>query len=144
MDILLRIGNSLEKAGILFLKGLSNKYLAFLFISFVFVISYLIFPVLWKYIFTALISYFAATLFMRYLLDHGVFRTRHSREGRISEGHRFMIFVCVIILATIFSDWLAGYISNLSLTYPGDKIMIVAIQTIAVLGLVFLDLEFKI
>ena len=144
MDILLHLGNSLEKAGALFLKGLSNKYLAFLFISFVFVISYLIFPVLWKYIFTALISYFAATIFMRYLLYRGVFRARHSREGRISEGHRFMVFVCVIILATIFSDWLAGYISNLSMMYPSDRIIIVAIQTIAVLGLVFLDLEFEI
>ncbi len=143
-ELFLKTVRSLGSAAKVFIRSLSNKYVAFAFISLVFVASYVLVPIMWKYIFTALISYLAATLFMRYMLDKGIFRARHSREGSISEGHRFMIFVFVVIAATIFSDWLAGYISALYLLYPGDRITLVAFQTIAVLGLVFLDLEFKI
>ena len=143
-ELLLNMALSLESAVRAFVRSLSNKYAAFAFISIVFVASYILVPVMWKYIFTALISYLAATLFMRYMLDKGIFRARHSRKGSISEGHRFMIFVFVVIAATIFSDWLAGYISTLYMLYPGDRITLVAFQTIAVLGLIFLDLEFKI
>ncbi len=135
---------ALKESSRLFLKALSNKYIAFTFISVVLVVGYLLFPALWKYIFTALISYFAATLVLRHSLDRGLFRAKHFGKSAISEGHTFMIFIFAIIFATIFSDWLAGYIASLSILNPqSNRLLIISIQTLVILGLIFLDLEFE-
>lgn len=126
-----------------FLSQLGNKYIAFLFLSIVLVGSYLVLPVLWKYIFSALVSYFAATLVLRYSLDRGLFKAKRFGKNMVSEGHSFLIFIFVIIFATFLSNWIAGRIASFAAADMQARFLIVLIQTIIILTLIFLDLEFE-
>jgi hypothetical protein len=134
--------NILKEAWDLFLAELSNKYIAFAFLSVVLVGSYLVLPVLWKYIFSALVSYFAATIFLRYSLDRGLFKAKNFGRNRVSEGHSFLIFIFVIIFSTFISNWIAGRIASFAAADTQARFIIVLIQTIIILTLIFLDLEF--
>ncbi len=122
---------------------LSNKYVAFAFISLVLVSSYVIEPALWKYVFSALVSYFVASMIMRYSLRRDLFRLRHAGGSRVSEGHAFMIFIFLIIFATFFSNTLAVYIGDLVSYYAQARLLIIVTQTIITLGILLLDMKFE-
>ncbi len=121
----------------------SNKYVAFAFISVVLVSSYAIEPALWKYVFSALVSYFVASMIMRYSLKRGLFRLGQERWGKTSEGHAFMIFIFLIIFATFFSNTLAIYIGDIVSYYAQAKLLIIVTQTIITLGILLLDMKFE-
>jgi|GEM_PF-6845817 hypothetical protein len=133
----------LKSAWDLFLTQLGNKYIAFVFLSVVLVGSYLVLPVLWKYIFSALVSYFAATLFLRYSLDKGLFKAKRFDRSKVSEGHSFLIFIFVIIFSTFISNWIAGQIASIAAADTQARFLIVLIQTVIILTLIFLDIEFE-
>ncbi len=120
---------------------LSNKYAAFAFIALVLFLSYYIAPGLWRYIVSALITYFAATLVFRYSLEKGILKTR--RIGRISpaEGHAFVLFVFIIIAATFLSSLLTGYLDSLFSQYSQDRLIVVLAQTLIILALLLLDMK---
>lgn len=135
------MGELLKGLGNGLVEMLSNKYIAFVFIAAVLLASYYLQPVLWKYIFSALITYFAAGLVMRYSLARGLFKIKHIGGRTVSEGHAFMALVFVIIAATFFSNFLASYIAGVLLLDPQDKFIIVSLQTLTILGLLLLDMR---
>ncbi len=138
-----RIFSIARSAASRFLMHLSNKYVAFAFIAAILIGSYFIKPFLWTYIFTALITYFAATLFIRYSLAKGLFQVRHVGKAHVAEGHAYLAFIMVIILSTLFSNLLAGYIVELTVLHAQDKLAIVLVQTIAILALLLIDMKFE-
>lgn len=141
-----RLSKKLEKAtdtAFVALGYLENKYVAFVLIAVVLISAYLAIPSLWKYVFSALLSYFVASMFMRYSLKHSLFRLKRAGKGEVSEGHIFFVFVILIVVATFTSNMLADYLSTASALYPGDKMLIIVIQTLITLSLVLLDMEFE-
>lgn len=141
-----RFSKKLEKAATAALKTfgyLENKYVAFVLIALVLVSAYLAIPSLWKYVFSALLSYFVASMFMRYSLRHSLFRLKRAGKGEVSEGHIFFVFVILIVVATFTSNILADYLSTVSALYPGDKMLIIILQTLITLSLILLDMEFE-
>lgn len=137
------IPKALKHAGEIFLEKLENKYIAFVFISIILLGSYYLEQVLWKYIFTALITYFAATLFMRYSLSRGFLQKKKIGKGSASVGHAFVLLIFIIVIATFFSNWLAGVIANFVMLNEQYRLLIVFAQTIIILGLLLLDLIFE-
>lgn len=125
------------------LGHLRNRYLAFAFISTMLVGSYYMQPLLWKYIFSALITYLAATLVMRYSLSKGVFQLRRYGRNVVTEGHAFVVFIFIIISATLFSNVLASYIEHIALMDVTARPVIILMQTVAILGLLLIDMKFE-
>lgn len=119
---------------------LSNKYVAFAFVFLVLSISYYIAPELWKYIVSALITYFAAALVMRYSLRYGLFRPGRSGRSGPAEGHAFVWFIFIIIATTFASNLLVGYMEGFFLRYTQEKWIIVLIQTVIILALLLIDM----
>lgn len=133
----------LRELGIGFLDRLRNKYIAFGFMALILVGGYYLEPLLWKYIFSALISYFIATVVMRYSLARGLFNVKHFGKNLVSEGHAFMVFVFIIIFATLFSNWIANYIQGIVIINAQEKLIVVLVQTVIILVLLLLDMEFE-
>lgn len=126
------------------IEHLSNKYIAFCFTALILTSSYLIRPVLWEYIVSALITYFVATLFMRYSLDKGLLKPA-KRLGRttVSTGHAFMALIFIIIVVTYTTSWFVGYIDTSFIKGAQSRLLVALIQTLVILTLLFLDLEFR-
>ena len=100
-------------------------------------------PILWKYIFSALVTYFAATLVMRYSLQKGLFKIKRFGKSSVAEGHALVALVFIIIIATFVSNWLAGYIEATFIGNTQARFFVIFLQTVIILALLLLDMVFN-
>lgn len=131
----------LKKSWKKILEAMSNRYIAFTTMAIILIGISFIRPDLWKYIVSALITYFVATIFMRYSLSRGLFKVKKFGKSTVAEGHAFVALIVIIIIATFFSNWLPVFIDSIFLSNPHSKIIIATIQTLTILALLLLDLR---